>query len=171
MPDKFIETCFPACADDGYTETSPATYEYNCIAWAAGVTDIPWWPIRSSGVFWPLHPQKFPRRSRLSRIPQSLSGKLSATRNVITASLEPGICEKIALYQSNNGSPTHAAKPIARWKMDQQIGSFYKDITHATPAALETSDAPVKPPMAIVVTFMRAHEPDNPIHGCRGLRV
>ena len=39
-----IEAAFPALVGTGYFVTSPATPEYNCIAWAAGETDRWWWP-------------------------------------------------------------------------------------------------------------------------------
>src|SRR5436309_13037167 len=42
---------FPGLAQDGYRETSPATWDYNCIAWAAS-DDDQWWEPPPHG-FWP----------------------------------------------------------------------------------------------------------------------
>jgi hypothetical protein len=44
-----LEDLFPRLRRTGYRITSDATAEYNCIAWAAGQTHIPWWPITRGG--------------------------------------------------------------------------------------------------------------------------
>src|SRR5256885_850407 len=51
MDDAQIERWFPAILPHEYEITSPADTDYNCIAWAAGRDDIPWWPIDAPGVF------------------------------------------------------------------------------------------------------------------------
>ena len=44
-----LTTTFPNLAN--YSETSPQTVDYNCVAWAAGEDDRWWWP---SGLdYWP----------------------------------------------------------------------------------------------------------------------
>lgn len=48
-----LELLFPNLARSGYTVTSPATPVYNCIAWAAGVTDDWWWPDPMGVSGWP----------------------------------------------------------------------------------------------------------------------
>jgi hypothetical protein len=40
-----IEDLFPGLRGNTYQVTSPPTDGYNCIAWAAGVTTIWWWPF------------------------------------------------------------------------------------------------------------------------------
>jgi hypothetical protein len=48
-----IEALFPNLAKAGYQLTSPASLNYNCIAWAAG-DDQQWWqPISGPGYYWP----------------------------------------------------------------------------------------------------------------------
>jgi hypothetical protein len=39
-----LEDVFPGLQGTAYRVTSPADRGYNCIAWAAGVTDDWWWP-------------------------------------------------------------------------------------------------------------------------------
>jgi len=47
---KLIEENFPSLLSSGYDITSPATKEYNCIAWAAGDSEAWWWPNKDC--FW-----------------------------------------------------------------------------------------------------------------------
>src|SRR5687768_17326733 len=51
--DPVIDHWFPGAFADGYDRTSDATYRYNCIAWAADVNTIAWWPHKKTGFFWP----------------------------------------------------------------------------------------------------------------------
>ena len=48
-----MKSVFPYLAEEGYDETSPATPQYNCIAWAAGQTHVAWWPDEMRVAFWP----------------------------------------------------------------------------------------------------------------------
>lgn len=41
----------PNLTAENYRITSPASWHYNCIAWAVGSSDSWWWP--SPGRFWP----------------------------------------------------------------------------------------------------------------------
>lgn len=43
----------PRLVEVGFSETSPATPRYNCLAWAAGQTDQWWWPDRFGAYDWP----------------------------------------------------------------------------------------------------------------------
>src|SRR5713101_10154879 len=46
-----IATCPALAATGAYRVTSPATRNYNCVAWAASRTDRWWWP--SPFAYWP----------------------------------------------------------------------------------------------------------------------
>jgi hypothetical protein len=48
-----LERFFPNLAATPYTVTSPADSIYNCIAWAAGLTDDWWWPDPMGVSSWP----------------------------------------------------------------------------------------------------------------------
>src|SRR5437868_7281585 len=95
-----LAALLPRLAADTYRETNPATWTYNCIAWAAGRTDAWWWP--EAGRFWPTGA---PREETL--------GSFLAAFAVIgyspcdSAELEAGF-EKVALYALGT-RPTHAA--------------------------------------------------------------
>jgi hypothetical protein len=51
-----LEDAFPGLRGMGYQVTSPATRNYNCIAWAVGVTTQWWWPEpaeMADNTWWP----------------------------------------------------------------------------------------------------------------------
>jgi hypothetical protein len=51
-----IEERFPGLQTSPFRVTSPATRDYNCIAWAAGDTTRWWWPDPdpdNDAVYWP----------------------------------------------------------------------------------------------------------------------
>ena len=51
-----IDSVFPGLSQSAYQVTSPATLDYNCIAWAAGETTRWWWPDadeQNDAVYWP----------------------------------------------------------------------------------------------------------------------
>jgi hypothetical protein len=108
---------------DNYRETSPATWEYNCVAWALALTDAWWWPL--PGRFWP---EKVPRE-------ESISAFLMAFATVnfqpgTTPTLEPGV-EKIVLYAVGE-TPTHVARQLGSGWWTSKLGPAV-DIEHATP--------------------------------------
>ncbi len=90
--------------------TSPDTKKYNCIAWAVGVDERPWWPGAKPDMYWP---PGFPEESTLSVFKAtfaSLGYELCDDGNI-----ESGY-EKIVLYAKGN-EPTHAARQLkdGRW--------------------------------------------------------
>src|SRR5947209_5090162 len=51
-----IEARFPSLRVSSFRVTSPATRDYNCVAWAAGDTARWWWPDLdpdNDAIFWP----------------------------------------------------------------------------------------------------------------------
>ncbi len=123
---ELVRESLPRLTADNYRVTSPATWEYNCIAWAAGDTDAWWWPV--PGRYWPA---SVPRE-------ESLAAFLAAFATLgyapcPTADLEPGL-EKIALYAVGN-TPTHAARQLASGLWTSKLGPSL-DIEHLTLDAL-----------------------------------
>lgn len=118
---------WPRLRDDDFKEASPATSDYNCIAWAAGQTNKWWWPSEDS--YWPLGAL---RQCTLAAFAQAYA--LSGYEPCIESGLEPGF-EKVALY-TDGDEPTHAARqlPDGRWtsKLGRQV-----DIEHVELGCLE----------------------------------
>src|SRR3989442_11379407 len=110
----------PALTADKYRVTSTASWEYNCIAWVAGVTDAWWWPV--PGRYWPAD---VPREETLAAFLAAFAALGYAP--CPTADLEPGI-EKIALYAVED-TPTHAARQLPTGWWTSKLGPSI-DIDH-----------------------------------------
>lgn len=92
MSKQNIERFFPNLISSDYTITSPATSEYNCIDWAAGDTEVWWWPDRNSLYYWP---PRIPRTETLHAF--ILAYEILGYTLCENADYEEGF-EKIALY-------------------------------------------------------------------------
>jgi hypothetical protein len=113
---------FPRLTRQNHRVTSPASIEYNCIAWAAGDTENWWQP----GAFWPVE----------SDTPEYGIEALAAAFRA--PGFEP--CdddgpeqgfEKVALY-GNNLLYTHAARQLPGGRWTSKLGKA-EDIEHDTP--------------------------------------
>jgi hypothetical protein len=117
-----LEQYFPNLAPKGYTITSPATSDYNCIAWAAGVVDDWWWPDPMGVSTWPA----------AARREETISAFLEAFESLGYVrcdddSLEAGF-EKVALY-SLAGAPKHVARQLANGRWTSKLGEL-EDVEH-----------------------------------------
>jgi hypothetical protein len=102
------------------TQTSPATEDYNCIAWAFFDNSQWWWPGQG---FWPIDID--PGQSVL----ESFEELFAADGWVETShgSLESGFI-KIALY-THRGVVTHAARQLPTGEWTSKLGKSV-DIAH-----------------------------------------
>jgi hypothetical protein len=108
---------FPRLTADNYRVTSPATTDYNCVAWAAGETERWWEP----GVHWPVPAETYgPEVLELAF--RSLGYEPCAD-----GSPEPGF-EKVALYAAG-AFYTHAARQLPSGKWTSKLGRL-EDIEH-----------------------------------------
>jgi hypothetical protein len=113
---------FPRLTEQNHRITSPATAEYNCIAWSANDVDHWWEP----GVFWPL----------AAAVGDYGIGTLEQAFRSLhfeecdDATLEPGF-EKVALY-GDSRFYTHAARQLPNGKWTSKLGRM-EDIEHETP--------------------------------------
>lgn len=113
-----LVSIFPKLANTNYQVTSPATTNYNCIAWAAGEDQFWWWP----GKFWPKDVP--PAVTKISFI------KAFADKGYEECSgpeVEVGF-EKVCLYLKL-GRPTHAARQLANGSWTSKLGMSF-DISH-----------------------------------------
>jgi hypothetical protein len=113
---------FPRLTAENHRITSPATPDYNCIAWAAGDTEHWWQP----GLFWP---------TTVADDDFGIGVLEQAYRNLgyeecADGDLESGF-EKAALYGSFLFY-THAARQLADGKWTSKLGRS-EDIEHDTP--------------------------------------
>jgi hypothetical protein len=133
--DKEIDGWFPNAAADGYELTSDSTSDYNCIAWAAGVTDLKWWPIdkmlRPVNVDWPDGVSTSETLDSFVAAYKTLGYKECGSNGQLTRGYE-----KIAIYTDFRGTPTHAARQLSDGVWTSKLGG-YRDIHHTSPHAIE----------------------------------
>lgn len=116
----------PSLTLENHRVTSPATWDYNCIAWAVGVTNAWWWPV--PGRFWPA---EVPRTETLEAFLAALGTRGFAP---CSSSVAEDGREKVALY-SLAGVPTHAARQLTNGWWTSKLGPSI-DIEHATVEAV-----------------------------------
>lgn len=124
MSRQEIERDFPRLVDSGYSIESPATCNYNCIAWAAGDHTRWWWPDPMESYYWP------PAVIRAETIEAFVVAFASLGYIVCdNADYETGF-EKIAIYLDRYGTPTHAARQLNSNFWTSKLGGL-EDIEHA----------------------------------------
>lgn len=112
---------FPRLTPANHRVTSPATIDYNCVAWAAGDTSRWWQP----DVFWPA-----PASASACDLPTLIDAFREIGFELCDdLSLEPDF-EKIALY-GDSTYYLHAAKQLANGNWSSKLGADV-DIEHDT---------------------------------------
>lgn len=129
MNKQELLAAFPGLAADGYRETSPPTYDYNCIAWAACRNDQWWEPDPDFLLFWP---DGIGRQYTLAAY---IAAYQTVGFEVCTSGTFEFSVERIVIFVDATGVPTHAARQLESGKWTSKLGSEV-DIEHATPDAL-----------------------------------
>jgi len=106
---------FPNLAATGFQITSAPDPIYNCIAWAAGITDAWWWPDPAGYDYWPSGVVRAERRDAFIQAFATI-GYFPCS----DSSFEPGF-DKVALYEQN-GIPTHAARQLPNGRWTSKLG-------------------------------------------------
>ncbi len=119
-----METFFPILQSSEYKVTSPATIEYNCIAWAAGDSETWWWPDPFNQYFWPSGILREETIDAFVKAFEFLDYTICRDANYETR------YEKVAIYAKPDGRPTHAARQIDSEKWTSKIGQL-EDIEHS----------------------------------------
>jgi hypothetical protein len=119
-----LSKLFPNLQKDGFKTTSPATLDYNCIAWAADDTEKIWWPDIQNIGYWP---EGTPRNESLDAFVKAFE-TLGYTR-CDQPDYEDGF-KKVALYVDVNGKPTHASKQLRSGLWSSKLGRL-EDIEHS----------------------------------------
>src|SRR6266404_4099638 len=127
-----LEALFPNLRNAVFLITSEPDEAYNCIAHAAGISDIPWWPAAEGtpDVYWP---SAVVREETLEAFEAAYA--VIGYMPCDGPDLEPGF-EKIALFADARGNPTHAARQLSSGAWTSKLGQL-DDIEHATLEALE----------------------------------
>jgi hypothetical protein len=121
-----LEYLFPDLYGTNYRITSPATDDYNCIAWASGVASAWWWAVSEPldpAIQWP---DGASRELTLSAFKAAF-----ATLGFVPCDgeeLESGV-ERGALFADHIGVPTHAARQLPNGNWTSKLGQSV-DIEH-----------------------------------------
>jgi hypothetical protein len=115
---------FPRLTLANYRVTSPATIDYNCVAWAAEDTENWWQP----GLFW--IPRDWPENDFGLGALENVFRSLGYVDCLSDTGLEPAY-QKVALYGSGLVY-THAARQLPSGKWTSKLGKG-EDIEHDTP--------------------------------------
>ena len=117
-----LEIAFPGLVAAGYSITSPATAEYNCLGWAAGEDDRWWWPDAAGVSYWPNG------AAREETIPAFIAAYgVLGFAPAAHSNLEPNVI-KVAIY-ARSGIPTHAARQLPNGSWTSKLGAS-EDIEH-----------------------------------------
>ncbi len=102
---------------------SPASPEYNCIAWAANEDFRWWWPIPEDLYYWP---ENAPKEETLEAFVKAFEtlGYVACDND----NLENGF-EKVAVYVDKLGIPRHVAKQLRNGKWTSKLGRCI-DVEH-----------------------------------------
>jgi hypothetical protein len=127
-----LESHLPHLSSSAYIIVSYQDRGYNCIAWAAGRTDVAWWPIdygRPGGIYWPPGVAE----------EETVEAFAAAFRTLGFTPCRDGDpdprYEKVAIY-ADAGGPTHAARQLSDGRWTSKLGDF-EDITHQSLHDLE----------------------------------
>lgn len=112
---------FPRLQNTPYRVTSPPTWRYNCIAWAAGDESRWWWPM--DPFYWPAGVPSEETISAFETAYQTIGYEVCAD-----GTLEAGI-EKVAIYADRSGAPKHAARQLDDGRWTSKLGRSV-DISH-----------------------------------------
>jgi hypothetical protein len=120
-----VEARFPGLETSSFGVTSPATRDYNCIAWAAGDTAHWWWPDldpENDAIYWP-------PGVPLEESPDAFAAAFATLGYVPCSGEEPehGF-ERVALF-ANAGVATHAARQLPGGRWTSKLGRR-EDIEH-----------------------------------------
>jgi hypothetical protein len=129
VPKNAIEKAFPKLAGTQWQISSNQDPKYNCIAFAAGKTNKPWWPDPRFQSHWP----GTKRSAEIDNFVSVFQSELGYER-CIDGTLEDGY-EKICLYEKSSKG-THMARQLGSGSWTSKLGPE-EDIIHEVPEHLE----------------------------------
>ncbi|MBI3822407.1 MAG: hypothetical protein HY289_06975 [Planctomycetes bacterium] len=135
---------FPDLDKYSWAKTSDPDPKYNCIGFAAGRTDVFWWPDDypdADSDYWPRGIAREETVAAFVQLFQSLGYEICSD-----GSLEVGY-EKVAIYALGE-APTHAARQLSTGQWTSKLGPE-EDIVH------ENTESIAGPCYGSVIQFMK----------------
>ena len=123
-----LSAAFPGLASDAAEVLRLADPRFNCVAWAAGLSDAIWWPS-DPDAYWP---PEAPDELSVAAMVAALN---TVGYTLCTGSgLETGH-EKVAIY-ARDSAPTHVARQLRDGRWSSKLGRDCL-VAHATPGGVE----------------------------------
>ena len=122
-----IISWFPKLQNDPlFRLTSPADYDYNCIAWAMGINDKWCWPWTTYGnpVFWPSESTEDLSSEAFVKLFETMGYEICQNEDVEENYM------KVALFVDDTNSVSHAARQLPDGSWTSKLGP-YQDIRHS----------------------------------------
>lgn len=130
----YIQTIFGNLRPDSFAVKSPQTWDYNCIAWAAGEVFRRWWPSPDRlSYYWPPNVARVETVDAFVRAFQELGYEVCDSSD-----LQEGY-EKVALYATATGVPKHMARQRETGIWTSKLGRL-EDIDHVFLEGVEGND-------------------------------
>lgn len=130
---EVIQHLFPNLREDTFTITSPRDARYNCVAWAAGDTRRWWWPGEPPFSFWPAGIR------REESVASFVEAFATLGYEVAESSDHDAAYEKVAIFASNDGVPTHMARQLPDGAWTSKLGGL-EDIAHVEVTGVAGND-------------------------------
>jgi hypothetical protein len=121
---EYILALFPRLRASAFQVTSPPDPVYNCVAWAAGVTNDWWWPLEDpQEAHWPAG---VPRVRTLEAFQAAFAtlGYAVCTGEELEAGYE-----RVAIFADALGIATHATRQLTTGRWTSKLGRG-EDIEH-----------------------------------------
>jgi hypothetical protein len=124
---------FPNLSREKFSPESESTFDYNCIAWAAGDIDDPWWPHQDPQLgYWPITW----RAEKIECFVEAFRVVGNYEECGQDFGLEQGY-EKVALYVNDKNEPKHMARQLPTGLWTSKMGVEGWDIIHETVHGIE----------------------------------
>jgi hypothetical protein len=120
---ELIEQLFPRLQGTNFSITSPRDRRYNCVAWAANDTRRRWWPGEAPFSFWPAGVE------REESVPNFIASFATLGYEVCPSGDHDSRLEKVAIFASSEGVPTHMARQLPNGTWTSKLGGL-EDISH-----------------------------------------
>lgn len=128
-----IRQLFPRLETAGFEITSARDSRYNCVAWAAGDVRRWWWPGEAPFSYWPAGIARVESVASFVEAFATLGYKPAAS-----GAHDPKY-EKVAIFASGDGVPTHMARQLANGSWTSKLGTL-EDIAHTDIAGVSGTD-------------------------------
>lgn len=130
---ELIEQLFPRLHDTTFEITSQRDRRYNCVAWAAGDTRRWWWPGEVPFSFWPADVEGE------ESVANFVTAFATLGYEVVASGDHDPSYEKVAIFASAEGLPTHMARQLSDGSWTSKLGAL-EDIAHVDVMGVSGTD-------------------------------